>query len=130
MTDAPDRSPAREMSSINDMMQVLIVVCLRSGVRSIRSPHAAAPESPSMTAGGAEVDGLENRPRASRMRCAAVEHIGGTVQPDPGMPVLRATPAEELVTEHPGVLDGRRPVGEVGPILQGLELMRRKRWAR
>ena len=53
---------------------------------------------------------------------AAVVHVGGGVQPDPGVPVIVVVPAEEDLAERSGVLDGAEPVGEVGPVLEGLEL--------
>lgn len=53
---------------------------------------------------------------------AAIVHVGGGVQPDPGVPVVVVVPAEEDLVERSGVLDGAEPVGEVGPVLEGLEL--------
>lgn len=89
MTDAPDRSPAQEMSSINDIMQVLIFVCLRSGCEINPQP----PRRPVgevgpilqglelMVAKGARVDrGLPPRPGQRPSRCLSPTK-GGSLRP-------------------------------------------------
>ncbi len=53
---------------------------------------------------------------------ASVVDVCGGVQSDPGVAMLVAVPAEEPVAEDAGVLDAAEPVGEVRPVLQGLEL--------
>ncbi len=49
-----------------------------------------------------------------------VVHVGRGVQSDPGVPVFVCVPTEEVVAEHPGVLDAAEGLGEVRPVLQGL----------
>jgi hypothetical protein len=53
---------------------------------------------------------------------APVVHVGGHVQAYAGMAMIMVVPAEEPVAEHPRVLDAAEAVGEVRPVLQGLEL--------
>ena len=43
-------------------------------------------------------------------------------QPDPGVPVVMVVPPEELAAVGAGVLDVVEPLGELGPVLQGLEV--------
>ena len=52
----------------------------------------------------------------------AVVDIGRGVHPDPGMAMILVVPAVEPCAERAGVLEGAEPLGEVGPVLQGLEL--------
>src|SRR4029078_1623988 len=52
----------------------------------------------------------------------AVLHAGGNVRAQPIMPMLGVVPAEEGLAVPTGGLDRVEPVGEIGPILQCLEL--------
>lgn len=45
----------------------------------------------------------------------SVVHVGRGVQSDPGVPVFVCLPAEEVVAEHPGVLDAAEGLGGVWP---------------
>jgi hypothetical protein len=47
---------------------------------------------------------------------------GGGVEADPGVAVFVVVPAEEPPAERERILVGAEPVGEFGPILEGLEL--------
>jgi len=43
-------------------------------------------------------------------------------QADPGVAMMFVVPGEELAAERAGVLDGVKPGGKPGPVLQRLEL--------
>jgi hypothetical protein len=49
-------------------------------------------------------------------------HIDGGVEADPGVAVLLVVPTEEPGAEAMRVLEAAEPVGELGPLLEGLEL--------
>src|SRR5664279_5144055 len=53
---------------------------------------------------------------------APVVHVGRDVQPQTGVPVLVVVPAEEGLTVHASRFDRGEAGGEVGPVLQRLEL--------
>ena len=53
---------------------------------------------------------------------STVVDIGRGQQPNPGVMVGEVVPAEEVLAERAGVLDRTEPVGELGPVLEGLEL--------
>jgi hypothetical protein len=52
----------------------------------------------------------------------AVVDVGGGMKRQPGVPMLIVVPAEEGLAVPTGGLDRVEPVGEVGPVLQCLEL--------
>ena len=52
----------------------------------------------------------------------AVVDGGWGHQPDPGVAVVVVVPVEELAAVRAGVLDVVEPRGELGPVLQGLEV--------
>src|SRR6188472_3712677 len=53
---------------------------------------------------------------------SGVVHVGGNVQAQPSMAMFVVVPAEEGLAVPTGGLDRVEPVGEIGPILQCLEL--------
>ena len=48
--------------------------------------------------------------------------VGGGVQAEPAVAVLVVVPGEEVLAVGAGVLDRGEAAGEVGPVLEGLEL--------
>ena len=90
--------------------------------------HAAVGSSGGTVACGRTVRACGRRRRRARAlgrRAAAGAwpwEGGWGHQPDPGVPVLLVVPAEELPGVSAGVLDVVEPVGELGPVLQGLEV--------
>ena len=52
----------------------------------------------------------------------AVVDVGGSVQAQPAVVMFVVIPGEEALAVPAGGLDGVEAAGEVGPILQGLEL--------
>jgi len=70
-----------------------------------------------------EVGGSGTRPRASQMAWARrLWTSAGVCRPIPECRCSWACPAEEPVAESAGVLGGPESVGEVRPVIQGLEL--------
>ena len=53
---------------------------------------------------------------------AAVVDVGGGVQAQPRMSMIFVVVGEEFLAVGPGGLDGVEPAGEVGPVLEGLEI--------
>ena len=53
---------------------------------------------------------------------SAVVDVGGGMQAQPGVVMFVVVPGEERAAEQACGLDRVEPVGEVGPVLQGLEL--------
>ena len=52
----------------------------------------------------------------------AVVNVGGRVKCQPGVAMLIVVPREEVLAVHARRLDRGEPAGEVGPVLQRLEL--------
>jgi hypothetical protein len=52
----------------------------------------------------------------------AVVDVGGGMQAQPGVAVFVVVPSEEVLAVSSGVFDRVEPAGEVGPVLQSLEL--------
>ena len=49
-------------------------------------------------------------------------HIGWRVEANTRMAVLIVVPAEEALAERPSILNGAKPFGELGAVLERLEL--------
>jgi hypothetical protein len=56
------------------------------------------------------------------LRCSPAVDVGRGVVPDAGMTMVLVVPAEEATAEGAGVLQRAEAVGELGPVLEGLEL--------
>ena len=69
------------------------------------------------------IRGAEDRsaPVTTRLR-EAVMHIVRRVEPETAVPMLGVVPRKEIGAVHPRVLEGTKPLGEIGAILEGLEL--------
>jgi hypothetical protein len=69
------------------------------------------------------VDGGEQLgPRDLNVRRSAVVDVGRGVQAEAGMAVLVVVVGEEALAVGPRILDRAEPAGELGPVLQPLEL--------
>ncbi len=73
--------------------------------------------------GASGVGGVEDALSGGMESCrlAVVDGCRGH-QADPGVVVLVVVPVEELAAEHSGVLDLVEMVGELGPVLERLEV--------
>jgi hypothetical protein len=58
----------------------------------------------------------------SNLGCMSIVDVVRGVVGDPGVPVIGVVPGVEGAGVLAGVFEAAEPVGEVGPVLQGLEL--------